>query len=66
MKPKHNLYLKITFDRSTYWNDVNMGEMLDKLDLSQFEEQFKLKTKPTLSNVAKIIKRKVIKAQLML
>ena len=38
---------------------MNMGDMLDKLDLSQFEEQFKLKTKPTLSNVAKIIKRKV-------
>ena len=48
-----------------YWNDVNMGSVLDELDLSGFEDQFKIKTQPSIAGMAKIIKRKVLCDQMV-
>lgn len=44
---------------SSYWSGLDVSSALDKLDLSQFEAQFEIKSKPALTNVSKIIKRKV-------
>ena len=39
--------------------------MLDQLNLREFEEQFQIRSKPTLSNVTKILKKKVVSLSIL-
>ena len=48
------------FSYRSYWKAVDVGSVLNQLNLREFEEQFQIRSKPTLSNVTKILKKKVV------